>query len=172
MPKSEVANMRKKWLRWILVVVTLFGRAAAAELRQQDIFVAGEGGYRSYRIPALLVTSNGTVLAFCEGRKNGSSDTGNIDVLVKRSTNGGGTWSLAQVVWDDGGNTCGNPCAVLDETTGIVWLLLTHNAGDATEKQITARTAGVRTVWLSRSADNGKTWATPVNITSSAKDPS
>ena len=88
MPKSEVANMRKKWLRWIVVVVTLFGRA----------FVAGEGGYRSYRIPALLVTSKGIVLAFCEGRKNGSSDTGDIDVLVKRSTDGGETWSPTQVV--------------------------------------------------------------------------
>ena len=60
----------------------------------------------------------------------------------------------------------------MDEITGIVWLLLTHNAGETTEKQITTKTAGVRTVWLSHSADDGKTWAAPVNITGSAKDPS
>ena len=141
--------------------------------QRTDVFVSGQGGYHTYRIPALIVTSNQTLLAFCEGRKNSASDTGNIDLLLKRSTDGGKTWSEPQVVWDDGANTCGNPCPVVDKTTGTIWLLLTHNPGDTEEARIMkGQPGGTRTVWLSRSTDDGKTWTPPVDITASAKDPS
>jgi len=49
-----------------------------------DIFAGGEGGYHTYRIPALVVTTNGTILAFCEGRKQSADDSGIIDILVRR----------------------------------------------------------------------------------------
>jgi sialidase-1 len=147
--------------------------SASAQLQRMDIFVAGEGGYHTYRIPALIVTSNQTLLGFCEGRKNSASDTGNIDLLLKRSTDCGKTWGEPQVVWDDGPNTCGNPCPVVDETTGTIWLLLTHNPGDTGEARIMeGKAGGTRTVWLCRSVDDGKTWTPPVDITASAKDPS
>ena len=158
----------------VLLTAAAFGAAgASAPLEQQDVFVAGQGGYHTYRIPALIVTSNQTLLAFCEGRKNSRSDTGDIDLLLKRSTDGGKTCGETQVVWDDGPNTCGNPCPVVDETTGTVWLLLTHNPGDTSEHQIRDQKPGAtRTVWVSRSDDNGKTWAPPDDITASTKDPS
>ncbi len=89
----------------ILVTAVL----GAAEPRQTDVFVSGQDGYHTYRIPSLIVTAKNTVLAFCEGRKAGSSDTGDIDLLMKRSTDGGCTWSKQQVVWDDGPNTCVTP---------------------------------------------------------------
>jgi sialidase-1 len=76
------------------------------------------------------------------------------------------------VVWDDGPNTCGNPCPVVDETTGTTWLLLTHNPGATGEARIIeGKAGGTRTVWVSRSTDDGKTWAPPVDTTASAKDP-
>ena len=50
---------------------------------QADLFVSGEDGYHTYRIPALIVTRQGSLLAFCEGRKNNRSDHGDIDLLVK-----------------------------------------------------------------------------------------
>jgi len=144
---------------------------ASTPLQRMDIFVSGQGGYHTYRIPALIVTSNQTLLAFCEGRKNSASDTGDIDLLRKRSTDGGKTWSEPQVVWDDGANTCGNPCPVVDETTGTIWLLLTHNPGNTEEARIMrGQLGGTRTAWLSRSTDEGKTWTPPVDITASAKD--
>src|SRR5437016_3586415 len=93
----------------------------AAEPVQAPLFVAGEGGYHTYRIPALIVTGKGTLLAFCEGRKKSTSDTGDIDLLLKRSLDGGKTWQATQVVWDDGANTCGNPCPVVERSTGTVW---------------------------------------------------
>src|SRR5437660_1667230 len=84
-----------------------------------DVFISGMDGYHTYRIPALVVTTNGTVLAFCEGRKNSRSDTGKIDLLLKRSTDGGKTWSPQQIVRSDGDNVCGNPAPVVDESTGV-----------------------------------------------------
>jgi sialidase-1 len=146
---------------------------AASAVEKVDVFVEREGGYHTYRIPALIKAANGSLLAFCEGRKSGGGDSGDIDILLRRSSNGGRTWSPAQVVWDDGTNTCGNPCPVLDESTGTLWLLLTHNIGTDHEKEIAARTAkGTRTVWIASSKDHGITWTSPVEITSATKDPS
>jgi sialidase-1 len=166
--------MNRALLLGVLLAAAAFGAAGASvPMGQQDVFISGQGGYHTYRIPALIVASNQTLLAFCEGRKNSRSDTGDIDLLLKRSTDGGKSWSEPQVVWADGPNTCGNPCPVVDETTGTIWLLMTHNPGDTGEAQIKERKAGAtRTVWVSRSEDNGATWTPPVNITASTKDPS
>lgn len=140
-------------------------------LQQQDVFVARQDGYHTYRIPSLIATTNGTLLAFCEGRKNSASDTGDIDLLLRRSPDGGRTWSPQQVVWDDGPNTCGNPCPVVDEQSGTIWLLLTHNPGDTGEERIKQRgPGGTRTVWVTRSRDDGQTWSAPTNITASTKE--
>ncbi|HEY0946898.1 MAG TPA: sialidase family protein [Opitutaceae bacterium] len=147
--------------------------AAGAVPEKTDVFVSGEGGYHTYRIPAIVRTEKGTLLAFCEGRKNSGSDTGDIDLLLKRSLDGGRTWSAASVVWDDGPNTCGNPCPVVDAKTGTVWLLSTHNLGGDKEHAIDSGTsAGGRTVWLFHSDDDGATWSAPREITPDVKDPS
>lgn len=142
------------------------------EPEQFDVFVAGQGGYHTYRIPSVIVTQRGTLLAFCEGRKFGRGDAGDIDLLLKRSGDGGKTWSSAQLVWDDAANTCGNPCPVVDRDTGTIWLLLTQNLGEDTESQIIERTArGTRTCWVSNSTDDGATWSKPVEITADVKRP-
>ena len=62
-------------------------------LPEVDVYRAGEGGYHTYRIPALIATTKGTLLAFCEGRRNGAGDAGDIDVLLRRSFDHGKTWS-------------------------------------------------------------------------------
>ncbi|MDY7110429.1 MAG: exo-alpha-sialidase [Planctomycetota bacterium] len=137
-----------------------------------DLFTSGEENAHTYRIPSLLVTKEGTLLAFCEARRGGQRDTGNIDLIVKRSTDGGRTWSQPQVIFDDGPNTCGNPCAVLEEKTGFIWLLMTHNLGTDSEREIIDQTAeGTRTVWITHSRDDGLTWAAPANITDRVKQP-
>jgi sialidase-1 len=144
----------------------------AESLTQMELFRAGEGGYHTYRIPSLIVTQRGTVLAFCEGRKRGTSDAGDIDLLLRRSRDGGKTWDAQQVVWDEGANTCGNPCPVVDRKTGTIWLLLTHNLGSDSEAKIVAGTAkGSRTVWVTKSTDDGATWDKPTEITKDVKKP-
>lgn len=175
-PFTCARRTRDTGILLVLVAVTLASatsaKGAVPRLEQQVVFRSGEGDYHTYRIPALIVTSKGTVLAFCEGRKKGRGDAGNIDVLLKRSTDGGKTWGRTQVVWDDGENTCGNPCPVVDAKTGTIWLLLTHNLGADTEAQILAgKSKGTRTVWITRSTDEGATWAKPVEITRAVKKP-
>jgi sialidase-1 len=154
-----------------LTLLILVARiASAVELEHGAVFVSGEQGYHAYRIPALIVSPKGTLLAFCEGRKKSRSDTGDIDVLLKRSLDGGKTWSAAQVIWDEGDNTCGNPCAVVDRATGTIWLLLTHNLGADTEAMIVdQKSKGTRTVWVTKSTDDGVTWAKPIEITKDVK---
>jgi sialidase-1 len=141
-------------------------------LTQTDIFISGTSGYDTFRIPSIIVTSNGTILAFCEGRKGSRGDSGDIDIVLKRSEDQGKTWSDVQVVWDDAENTCGNPCAVVDQQTGVVWLLLTHNLGIDKEPQIIDQTStGSRTIWVTKSENDGETWSQPEEITQSVKLP-
>ncbi|MBI4624971.1 MAG: exo-alpha-sialidase [Verrucomicrobia bacterium] len=158
--------------RIALLATSAMGLAASAALEQTEVFVSGRDGYHTYRIPAVLRAPRGALLAFCEGRKSARGDSGNIDLLVKRSTDGGRTWSPATVVWDDADNTCGNPCPVVDEQTGTIWLLLTHNIGTDPESAIiTKQSKGTRTVWVTHSRNEGVTWAPPVEITRTTKDP-
>jgi sialidase-1 len=145
---------------------------AGASLTQTEVFHAGEGGYHTYRIPAILATKKGTLLAFCEGRKNSSSDTGDIDTLLRRSHDNGKTWSAVQKIADMGEDTIGNPTPVVERKTGVIWLLLTRNPGRATEADIvTGKKAGDRTVWITHSNDDGATWAEPNEITAHVKRP-
>jgi sialidase-1 len=160
--------------RFTAALFFLAGSASGAPtLELVDVFISGQGGYHTYRIPAVIKAADGKLLAFCEGRKNAGGDSGDIDLLLKRSSDNGRSWSPTQVVWDDAANTCGNPCPVLDESTGTLWLLLTHNRGEDHQRDIAARTAkGTRTVWVTHSKDHGSSWAKPIEITASTKDPS
>lgn len=134
------------------------------------VWRSGEDGIDTYRIPALVRARNGDLLAFAEARHASSSDTGDIDLVMKRSRDDGRTWSTQQTVWDDAQNTCGNPCPVVASETGTVLLLATHNLGVDHESRIIAGTSkGTRTVWLLRSDDHGATWSKPREITATTK---
>ncbi|WP_289024434.1 sialidase family protein [uncultured Salegentibacter sp.] len=134
------------------------------------IFKKGMEGYSCYRIPALLRINEDVFLAFAEARKNGCSDTGDIDLVVKRSEDGGATWSDNITVWDDAGNTCGNPAPIYDKETGEVVLLSTWNHGDDDIGPINAGTSiDTRRVYVMKSADQGKSWSEPKEITSDVK---
>lgn len=155
------------------IAFILVGVGCSAAVEQTDVFISGRDGYHTYRIPAIIRAANGDLLAFAEGRKNSGADAGDIDLLLKRSSDAGRTWGATQLVWDDADSTCGNPCPVLDEKTGLISLLLTHNPGTAHERDIDAGKTGVgtRTVWLAHSKDHGATWTKPANITATTKDP-
>jgi len=140
-------------------------------LDQFDLFVAGQGGYHTYRIPALAVTTKGTLLAFCEGRKHGAGDAGEIDMLLKRSFDGGSTWEETRIVVSEPEMTCGNPCPVVDPFDSAIWLPLTKNRA-ADNQNIIQAGKGKRTVWLTRGTDDGVTWDTPWEITAAVGDSS
>ena len=139
---------------------------------ETDVFVEGQGGYHTYRIPALVVATNGVVLAFCEGRKNGAGDAGDIDLVLKRSLNGGTNWERMQVIAEDGANIFGCPAPVVDQVTGEIFLLTTWGLGSDTEKKVLAGTAAEpRRIYVQSSKDNGATWSAPRDISADVKKP-
>jgi sialidase-1 len=104
--------MRQTIALWGLL--SIIATVRAGELQSVDVFVGGQEGYHTFRIPSVIVTPKGTVLAFCEGRRGGGGDAGDIDLVLKRSADGGKTWGPLETVWDDAANTSGNPCPVID----------------------------------------------------------
>lgn len=144
-----------------------------APIEREDLsylFKSGTEGYACFRIPAIVTTTGGTVLAFAEGRKNGCSDTGDIDLVMKRSEDNGKTWSQLMVIWDDGENVCGNPAPVVDENTGTVHLLATWNLGKDHERDIIDRKSkDTRRVFVMRTENEGRNWSMPREITSTVK---
>ncbi len=90
-------------MRCLMSAVVVLGVAAVAFAEDaQVVFQSGLDGYHTYRIPGLVLTRQGTLLAFCEGRKASGSDAGDIDLLLKRSADGGMTWSAQQLVYEEG----------------------------------------------------------------------
>jgi sialidase-1 len=112
-------------------------------------------------------------LAFAEARKNSCGDAGDIDLVVKRSSDGGKTWSPMNIIWDDAENTCGNPSPVVDKKTGNIILLSTWNLGSDHEKQIIAGTSqDTRRIFTLTSDNEGETWSEAREITADVKLPS
>src|SRR5215813_2825807 len=101
----------------------LVAAASAQPPAQVDVFRSGEGGYHTYRIPALIVSAKGTLLAFCEGRRNSAADAGDIDLLLRRSFDGGKTWAAVQKLADFGEDTIGNPTPVIERKSRAIILL-------------------------------------------------
>ena len=154
----------------IPVVFLLFASIPASAQELNYLYKSGENGYQCFRIPAIVTTTSGTLLAFAEARRNNCGDAGDIDLVVKRSSDGGKTWSVMQVVWDDSTNTCGNPAPVVDSRTGTVLLLSTWNLGTDHEKDIIAGTSkDTRRIFVFSSADDGRSWSAPREITKDVK---
>src|SRR5262249_43969158 len=162
---DEERTMRAVPPRLATALCLLFGPCVTGRLRgadapaRTDLFVSGKEGYPTFRIPSLLVTPKGTLLAFCEGRKTGRDDHGDIDLVMKRSPDGGKTWGPLTLVHEEGGTakiTIGNPCPVVDRPSGVVWLTFTRNNDD---------------VFVTTSRDDGKSWSKPEKITAQVKKP-
>ncbi len=139
----------------------------------EALFKAGDSGYACFRIPAIIKSAKGTLLAFAEARKKGCSDTGDIDLVLRRSFNGGKTWGPLQIVWDDGDNVAGNPAPVVDYETGNIFLVSTWNLGKDHESMIINQTSqDTRRVFIMNSLDDGLSWSKARELTSSVKLPS
>ncbi|MFG2131534.1 exo-alpha-sialidase [Streptomyces sp. NPDC048751] len=134
-------------------------------------FRAGLEGYASFRIPAVVALRSGTLLAFCEGRVDSRNDFGHIDIVLKRSADGGRTWGPLQVVAENGDALAGNPAPVVLDT-GRILLVHVRNAALATEEAIRRGAVGPadgRRVWVRHSDDDGLTWSAPREITPQVK---
>jgi len=148
--------------------------AAQSAPTHVDVFVSGTQGYHTFRIPAIETAPDGSLLAFAEARKYNANDPGygkqDIDLVLRRSTDGGKTWSAMKVIEDPGELwSAANPASVVDRHSKRVWLLYlrckpergTERARPGTDdSQILART----------SDDNGQTWSAPIDLTAVSRE--
>jgi len=152
-----------------LMIFGVVGNAPAAApfIEKADLFTAGQDGYALYRIPGIVTTKRGTILAYCEARRSDRGDWGAIDILLRRSTDGGRSWSaqtniahvpgpkaknpvaLAQKLATPGEVTYNNPVAIPDANGAVHFLFCLEYA---------------RCFYL-RSDDDGASWSKPVEIT-------
>jgi len=132
------------------------GKSTGPVFEESDLFLAGKGGYFCYRIPALAVSTKGTILAFCSARRHNCMDVDAIDIVLKRSFDNGKTWQEMRVVADGGGDTIDQPAPVVDKNTGAIWLIFCKRN---------------QQVFAIQSKDDGATWSKPVEITQQVKDP-
>lgn len=163
----KTSKLRKR-LYIIVSLISIF-QIANGQNRSTEVFKAGDDGYSSYRIPAIIKAADNSLIAFAEARKDGLGDAGNIDLVMKKSTDGGLTWSSMKVVWDDKDNTCGNPAPVVLKNGDIV-MLACWNLGKDKERDIERNLSeDTRRVYVTRSSDNGESWTEPKEITSQVK---
>ena len=133
---------------------------------RMTLFARGDGGCFGFRIPTIMALPSGNTLVFCEARRASLSDSGRIDIVMRRC--GGRGFSDMQVVVSGGGNTVGNPCPIYDAQTGRLFLI--YNANDAARPEgMILRGEGPRTVSVVYSDDEGETWSAPRDITAAVK---
>ncbi|MCA9261982.1 MAG: exo-alpha-sialidase [Planctomycetales bacterium] len=143
-----------------------------------DVFVGGmEGpqGTSNYRIPALVVAPDGSLLAFAEGRRSGA-DPGAagqpIDMVLKRSVDGGATWGQLAILAADHRFDFSDPRPLVDSATGDVHLLYNQWPDDCGQGCVPIGLGDESSVlWVRSSQDNGQNWSTPVNLNASVKSP-
>jgi len=113
------------------------------------LWTGGVGGYATYRIPGIVSTKRGVLLAYTSARM-GTSDWADIDIVMRRSTDHGRTWSESRRIAGETQGTTDNPVAIPDYQTGAVHFLFQHNYERA---------------YYMRSDDDGKTFTKPIDIT-------
>ncbi|MGV7929042.1 MAG: exo-alpha-sialidase [Spirochaetota bacterium] len=109
----------------------------------------GDTSYITFRIPGIVVTPAGVVLAYCEARES-YSDWGKIDVCMKRSRDGGDTWEERVTLYAGRDDTVNNPVMIAERRSETVHLLYNTNYNRA---------------FYRKSADAGETWSGTIELT-------
>jgi sialidase-1 len=166
--------MKRCWSMAVFLMSMVSLTQAESPPVHVDVFIAGENGYHAYRIPAIEVAPDGSLLAFAEARKYNLGDPGmennEIDLVSKRSANHGRTWSAMEVIEHTGQRwSSANPATVVDRQRGRMWLLYSRcKPGRSTD---TARPGTDDNQLLARSSDdNGKSWSAPIDLTAVSRD--
>lgn len=160
-------------MKKLILLLLLIGIKTQAQETKVPVFTSGTEGHKSYRIPAIIKNTKGDLLAFAEGRVNGSGDFGDINIVMKRSSDGGKTWGEMTTVVDYDAQQAGNPAPVLDNSDpafpkGRIFLF--YNTGNNHEGEV-RKGNGLREVWYKTSTDGGVTWTEGVNITTQVHKP-
>lgn len=145
-------------------------RSGAAPI---DLFTSGESGHAVYRIPATTRLASGRLLVFAEARES-SDDNGSNDIVLKRSDDGGATWSPLQLVLDEPGRSLNNPCVVQctrGAHAGRVLLMMQSYPTGCGEGCVQPGNDGPRIcrTLVMHSDDDGASWSAPRDVTADVK---
>lgn len=160
-------------IKTFFISIAIFSFLSSYSQEKVPVFISGTEGHKSYRIPAIISLPNNDLLAFCEGRVHGSGDFGDINIVMKRSSNQGKTWDELKTIVDVDSLQAGNPAPVVDLTdpeypNGRIFLF--YNTGNNHEGEV-RKGKGLREVWYKTSTDGGITWSDAVNITTQVHRP-
>lgn len=97
---------------YLILATAVLLQAAEPAIEKADLWTGGEGGYKMYRIPGIVVTAKGTVLAYTEARRNSGNDWDTIEIVMRRSVDGGRTFDRQRVIADVAGPIQRNPVAI------------------------------------------------------------
>ena len=146
---------------------------SGAIFEETDVFVGGQDGIFEYRIPVLVTSNEGTLLAFCDARVHKEGDPpNNIDLALKRSFDGGKSWRPLQLLVDAGEGAVADSCGLVDRRTGTIWVFSVYcpkGIGSANAKA--GLTGDTFMYWAVKSDDDGETWSEPIDITTMVKKP-
>lgn len=168
-PRAFLTRLARPGLLGVLLatVVAVFAAtpaSAATIYYRTKLFDGGVSPYHSFRIPSIVRSTNGTLIAFAEGRVNDNTDWGNINLVCRRSTSDGSGWG--PIILVKGGNNdyaYGNPTSVVDVNTGRIWLFFNRYSSAYTAASNPP--VGYRKTFTTYSDDDGLTWSTEVDRT-------
>ena len=149
------------------------GSSRTGLFQQTDVFVAGQDGISQFRIPVLLTSTRGTLLALCDARVDKPGDpTNNIDLVMKRSTDQGRTWGPLQVLLDVGEGATADSCGLVDRRTGTIWIFTVYcPVGVGTRTAKPGLSGDTFMYWAIKSTDDGLTWSDRIDLTPMFKKP-
>lgn len=169
--------------KWAGVVADPNPPTPPAPYAYTPVFVSGTG-YPEYRIPAMVTTANGTVIAVADGRQSNGDIPNPLDCVCRRSFDNGNTWGALQVIADYGSNQttndadtypaygitnpiprkcAGDSALLLDRTNGRVWVLYDNGAPSANGYNSATRAIKLE---MRYSDDNGATWSARQDVES------
>jgi sialidase-1 len=188
LPAFKLSPAAKRVILALALACWMQSPALSSESRfeETDVFVGGQDDIDTYRIPSLICTNSGTVLAFCEGRRDNSTDGSPTHLVLKRSIGNGGEWNPPRrlgrapegrprerkMVWQPmqvllsskAAEAYMNPVPVIDQSSGAISLVVNYYAHYDPQADAFG---GRGRVWIVQSHDEGITWSVPVDITSS-----
>ena len=145
----------------------------------------GDDGVHTYRIPGIVCTPRGTLIAVYDIRRNGAVDLqADVDIGMSRSIDGGQSWAPMRVIMDMGSwggrpeeeNGIGDPAILVDDVTGAIWVAAIWAHGHPGKRNWWASRPGLSPdstsqLMLCKSDDDGLSWSDPINITAQIKNP-
>lgn len=169
-------NLKFRTLFMMAALIPAAAYSQAGSFSQTDLFRQGQEGVNTYRIPALIQTRQGTLIAVADARYDSSHDLpGHISLAMRRSLDEGKHWQPIRIIASVKAGGVGDASLLLDHSNGRVWCFFNYGPpgiGFQTAKPGATTGPDTLQVHAMYSDNQGITWSRPVDLTPQIKDPS